>query len=78
MSDEDIVNKVTGTSSGAEIECDQLDDTNEIVEPPAKVSEAIKGLESALSWLEAHKIDYVPMLHVGNMLDFAQADEKLA
>ena len=72
-SDEDIVNNVTGTSSGADIECDEVDDTDEIVEPPAKVSEAIKGLESALSWLETQEIDYVQMLHVRNVLDFAKS-----
>ena len=67
------VNNVTGTSSGADIKCDEVDDNDEIVEPSAKVSEAIKGLESALSWLETQEIDYVQMLHVRNVLDFAKS-----
>ena len=73
-SDEDIVNNVTRTLSGADIECDKVDDTDEIVE----VSEAIMGLESALSGLEMQEIDYVQMLHVRNVLDFAKSRRKTA
>ena len=70
-SDEEIINNVSRASSDdADVEAD---DADEVIEPSPKVTEAIQGLECALSWLETQEVDYVNVLHIRNMLDFARS-----
>lgn len=72
VSDSEIINNVTGASSG-DTDVDDADDTDEVCEPPPKVAEAIRGLECALKWLETQEVDYVKVLHTRNLLDFARS-----
>lgn len=79
VSDADINSNITGASTDVtctDVAADDDDDTedaDEMCEPPPKVSEAIHGLESALRWLETQDVDYVKVLHMRNLLDFARS-----
>ena len=73
-SDEEIINNVSGAlSDNADVDANEADDAHEVIEPPPKVTEAIQELECALSWLETEEVDYVKVLHIRNMLDFARS-----
>ena len=61
-SDAEIIKNVSGTSHG-DTDADDAEDTDEIIEPPPKVAEAVEGLEPALKWLETQEVDYVKILH---------------
>lgn len=76
-SDEEIIANVSETSRDSQVihtdDNDETDDADDVIEPPPKVSEAIRGLECALSWLETQDIDYVKVLQMRNMLNFARS-----
>ena len=69
VSDAEIINNIIGASSGDT----DVDDADEVCEPPPKVAEAIHGLEYALKWLETQEVDYLKVLHTRNLLDFARS-----
>ena len=75
--DEEIIANVTGSShASGDISADETDvadDDDDVIEPPPKVAEAIRGLECALAWLETQDVDYVKVLHMRNMLDYARS-----
>ena len=71
-SDAEIIKNVSGTSHG-DTDADDADDADEICEPLPKVAEAVEGLERALKWLEMQEVDYVKILHMRSLLDFAKS-----
>ena len=76
MSDAEIIDNVRDASADdtcTDVDADATAADEELCEPPTKVSEAINGLETVLRWLETHEVDYVKVLHMRNLLDFAKS-----
>ena len=75
VSDAEILDNVRDASADdtcTDVDADD-DADEEPCEPPPKVAEAINGLETALRWLETQEVDYVKVLHMRNLLDFAKS-----
>lgn len=73
-SDSEIIANVIGTSSADTISNDAEDEDDSVAcEPPPKDAEVINGLECALKWFETQDVDYMKVLQMRNLLDYARS-----
>ena len=72
MSDEQIINSIRNKCAAADDSTSVESDADaNVAPPPPSAEEAIKSFDIAIRWLETQNVDYVKIMQVRNLRDFA-------